>query len=101
MKAAISRVVNLLLYLSFCVQAGTGLFLALRPRGTRVLGWGRHEWGEVHTWVAYLLIALIALHLLLHWRWLVLSATQGHLWRLIFGLSVGLAIIGALLFLPA
>lgn len=101
MKAAISRVLNLLLYLSFCVLTGTGLFLALRPRGTKVWGWGRHEWGNVHTWASYLFIALIALHLLLHWRWLVLSATQGHLWRLILGLSVGLAIIGALLILPA
>ena len=32
-------------------------------------GMGRHAWGEVHFWIAMVLIAAVALHLFLHWGW--------------------------------
>jgi hypothetical protein len=31
----------------------------------------RHEWGQIHLWIAWALIAILALHLLLHWNWIV------------------------------
>ncbi len=35
--------------------------------------WGldRHGWGNVHFWVAVLLLGTLALHIVLHWRWVV------------------------------
>jgi hypothetical protein len=36
----------------------------------------RHEWGDVHFWIAVALIGGIVLHLLLHWNWLKVN-----LWR--------------------
>jgi hypothetical protein len=55
------RVLDLALYMVACMTAGTGLLLAYRlPHGagnaSRVvfLGYGRHEWGDIHTWLAYL-----------------------------------------------
>ena len=30
----------------------------------------RHEWGDVQFWIALSLVALILLHLALHWGWL-------------------------------
>jgi hypothetical protein len=33
-------------------------------------GWGRHDWGDLHFWLAVGLIAIILLHLVLHWSWI-------------------------------
>ncbi len=46
------------------------------PGGWRrpiVLLWGmsRHEWGNVHFWLAIGLLAVLSLHLFLHWKWVV------------------------------
>lgn len=40
--------------------------------------WGltRHEWGEVHYWVAYALLTVLAVHLILHWKW-IFSVVRG------------------------
>ena len=107
MKILLARVLNLLLYLSFCAMVGTGLLMAFRlipgsrgGRGLEVWGWSRHEWGDLHTWISYLFIALVVLHLALHWAWLTKCAASGHLWRLVLGLIVGLSIIAAFLLLP-
>ncbi len=107
MKLTIRRLLNLLLYLSFCVMIGTGLMMAYRlvpgsrgGRGLEVLGWNRHQWGDLHTWVAYLFVILILVHLALNWTWLVKCAAKGRAWRLAAGLLAGAAIIGAFLFLP-
>ncbi len=34
-----------------------------------LLGLGRHDWGDIHFWVALSLVAVLALHLYLHWSW--------------------------------
>ena len=107
MKMLIRRVLNLLLYLSFCIMAGTGLLMAFRlipgsrgGQGLEVLGWNRHEWGDLHTWVSYVFITLVALHLVINWAWLTKVAAKGHLWRIAIGIIVGLSIIAAFLLLP-
>ncbi|MFA7233054.1 MAG: DUF4405 domain-containing protein [Terrimicrobiaceae bacterium] len=107
MKLAIRRVLNLSLYLGFCLMIGTGLLMACRlvpgsrgGQGLEMLGWNRHEWGELHTWTAYFFMALIAAHLVMSWGWLVRCAAQGHAWRLAAGLLAGAAIIAALLVFP-
>jgi hypothetical protein len=33
-------------------------------------GWTRHDWGEIHLWIAGALLAALALHLLLHAKWI-------------------------------
>jgi hypothetical protein len=30
----------------------------------------RHEWGDVHLWIALTLLSLLLLHLALHWGWI-------------------------------
>jgi hypothetical protein len=30
----------------------------------------RHEWGDVHLWIAIALLSLLVLHLALHWGWI-------------------------------
>ena len=100
------RVLDLALYMVACVTAGTGLLLAYRlPHGAgnagRVVffGYGRHEWGDIHTWLAYLGIILVVVHLALNWQWLVKVAASKHIWRLAAGILSGLLIVIAFLFL--
>ena len=35
--------------------------------------WGitKHTWIEIHDWVAIALVAIVVLHIILHWKWLV------------------------------
>jgi hypothetical protein len=35
--------------------------------------WGmtRHQWGEIHFWIAMTFSLLLAFHLVLHWKWIV------------------------------
>ena len=35
------------------------------------MGYGRHDWGDIHFWASMVFIAAIALHVILHWDWLV------------------------------
>lgn len=107
MKLSLRRILNLFLYLIFSVMIGTGLLMAYRlvpgnrgGQGLQVLGWSRHEWGDLHTWVSYVFVVLILAHLALSWAWLVKCAARGRVWRLAAGLLAGAAIIAALLLLP-
>ncbi len=69
-RSVVPRVLNALMWLVFCGMAGVGLLLAFRlPPGSRggarltALGWVRHDWGDVHTWLSYVFLALIAAQL--------------------------------------
>jgi len=99
-RSAVPRVLNALLWMVFCGMAGTGLLLAFRlPPGSRggagltAMGWGRHEWGDVHTWLSYAFLALIAAHLALHWRWFWQVAAKKHAWPLVVGIGTGLLLM--------
>jgi hypothetical protein len=49
---------------------GHGRGAADRPI-TLLWGWTRHDWGQIHYWIAGLLIAILAVHLILHWKWII------------------------------
>jgi hypothetical protein len=101
------KAIDLALYLVACVTAGTGLLLAYRlshgaGKASRVVFfvYGRHEWGDIHTWLAYFAIFLAVVHLALNWQWLVKVAASKHNWRLAAGILSGLLIVIAFLLLP-
>jgi hypothetical protein len=56
-----------------------------------VWGWTRHEWGQVHYWIALSLTAVLAIHLALHWKWIVCTvrgkATTASGYRLTLGVA--------------
>jgi hypothetical protein len=62
---------------------------------TLLWGWSRHQWGALHYWIAVGLLAIVAVHLLLHWKWLVAvirgKPSDASPYRLLAG---GLAAIG-------
>ena len=35
------------------------------------LGWDRHDWGDIHLYLAFALLGLLAVHLILHWSMIV------------------------------
>jgi hypothetical protein len=99
-RSTVPRVLDALLWLVFCGMAGTGLLLAFRlPPGSRggagltAMGWGRHDWGDMHTWLSYTFLALIAAHLALHWRWLWQVAAKKRAWPLVVGFGAGLVLM--------
>jgi hypothetical protein len=67
--------IDIVSFILFVVLVATGLLMAfsLPPgsHGWAVWGLGRHAWGDVHFWVAIAMLATIALHLVMHWRWIV------------------------------
>jgi hypothetical protein len=98
---------NFLLYISFCLAAGTGLVLNYKlPPGSRggkgleMLGAGRHQWGEWHFWICLTFLGLIIIHLFLHRAWLAKVAGGRRLWPVAAGLLLGLGLILAPLALP-
>jgi hypothetical protein len=100
------RVCNLSLYLAFCAAAGSGLVMEYRlprgrsHRGLELLGLDRHEWGTLHFYLSFTTLALVVLHLALHWAWLKKVAAQARLWPLVVGLGLGLLLVLGPLLLP-
>ena len=106
-RTVLPRILNFLLWLSFCAMSGTGLLLAFRlppgsqgGQGLTALGWDRHEWGNVHTWISYFFMAAILLHLALHWRWLWQIAARKRSWPMWVGIGSGLFLMLLLIFQP-
>lgn len=103
------RVINLLLYFCLCLLLGTGALMTWRlppasrgggGRGQTVLGWDRHDWGDLHFWLGLGFVALVALHLALNVQWLKRIAANKRLYRLWLALLLGLLLIAGLLLLP-
>lgn len=65
----------------FLTSSGILLYYLLPPgsgRWAQLWEMDRHEWGELHLWLAVLFFLLMALHLLTHWRF-ILALFKGHI----------------------
>jgi hypothetical protein len=61
------------------LATGYILHFPLPPGSNKELTlWGltRHQWGDVHFWISLGLIAVILLHLCLHWQWVAISVKR-------------------------
>jgi hypothetical protein len=80
-KAQLNFAINALMFLCMAAMAGLGFLMkyVLLPGrestmkyGRRVdlsfLGLDRHDWGAIHLYLGFLLLALLALHIVLHWN---------------------------------
>jgi hypothetical protein len=72
----------------YVLPAGSGHF-------SQVWGMDRHQWGQIHFWIAVVLLSAVAIHLLLHWNWVV-SMVKGRPGGR-SAIRVGLAIVGVLI----
>ncbi|MGD9636224.1 MAG: DUF4405 domain-containing protein [Pirellulales bacterium] len=56
---------------------GRGMGRGAMQRSIELLwGWTRHEWGDIHYWIALGLLVVLSFHLFLHWKWIV-SVVRG------------------------
>jgi hypothetical protein len=80
-KQKLNFVIDALMFLCLMALAGLGFLMkyALLPGrqawakyGRNVdltwLGWDRHDWGEIHLYLAFTLLGLLTIHLILHWQ---------------------------------
>jgi len=82
-KSKINFLIDALMFLCMMAIAGLGFLMKyiLPPGKERVLKYGnvelslfgmdRHEWGAIHLYLAVSLLALLALHIVLHWKMIV------------------------------
>jgi hypothetical protein len=80
-RSRLNFLIDALAFAAFVFLTTTGILMRyLLPPGSGrwalLWGLGRHDWGEVHFWIAVILFGLLTLHLVLHWRW-VLSMVRG------------------------
>jgi hypothetical protein len=76
-KNTLNFIVDVVTLIAILGMTGTGLILkfSLPPgsggRGLALWGLGRHEFGDIHFWIAVALGVLLIVHLVLHWSWVV------------------------------
>ena len=83
-KTRLNFVIDALMFICLMAIAGLGFLLHyILPPGRRVhavygrnvdltwLGWDRHDWGDIHLYLAFALLGLLAVHLILHWSMIV------------------------------
>jgi hypothetical protein len=85
-KSKIYFVVDVIIAAAFALSALSGVILYLVPggyQGGRNPNYGReilfldhHGWSDLHTWTSFVMMAGIAVHLALHWRWIVAMAKK-------------------------
>ncbi len=83
-KSKLNLVIDILLLLLMAANAGIGFIMKFRlisgqekwekygaNPDTSLLGFDRHEWGNVHLILGFILIALLVLHIWLHWNMII------------------------------
>lgn len=75
-KAHLNFVIDAVAFVALVLLASTGLLMHyVLPPGSghfsALWGMDRHEWGQLHFWMAVVLVVCLGLHLTLHWRWVV------------------------------
>jgi hypothetical protein len=98
-RSTLNFIVDCVGFTAFVLLAASGVLMRyVLPPGSghfsTVWGLDRHEWGSVHFWVAVGFLSILALHLFLHWRW-ILTVLRGRP-REGSGARVGLGIVGLL-----
>jgi len=72
--------------------SGTG-WRAAQKAVSLLWGYTCHQWGEFHFWVSVVLVAVLALHVVLHWRWII-SVVRGRRPREGSGARFALGVVG-------
>lgn len=72
-KPAINFLVDTIAFTLFLCLLSTGflIYLIMPPAsGYSVWGMDRHGWGEIHFWIALAFLIMMAIHVILHWKWI-------------------------------
>ena len=94
--------VDLVAFICFVFLTSTGVIMAfLLPPGSgkhsTIWNMDRHQWGDIHFWLAVVFLTILAFHLFMHWKWIWVvwkgRAEGGHRNRILLGFVGLLAII--------
>ena len=108
MNTKIARTVtDIAMFVAMCFITGTGLLIHCRlvpgsrgGHGLSLLGLSRHEWGTYHLWAAYVLLALVLVHMALNFAFIKNVIAAQRTW-IVIGLGlIGAAILSAFLLIP-
>ncbi len=72
-KPAVNFLVDSIAFFLFLCLLSTGflIFLVIPPgSGYSVWGMGRHDWGNIHFWIAISFLIMMTIHVILHWKWI-------------------------------
>ncbi|MBM4295282.1 MAG: DUF4405 domain-containing protein [Deltaproteobacteria bacterium] len=80
-KPRLNFLIDALMFLCLMAMAGLGFLMKYTLPPGRVarakygapveitwLGWDRHDWGDIHLYLAFTLLGLLTLHIILHWK---------------------------------
>lgn len=103
-QPTVNLVIDSAAFAAFLLLTSTGVLLryVLPPgSGRRTVIWSldRHEWGQVHFWISMAFLTCLAVHLVVHRRW-ILSMIRGRP-REGSALRVALGIVGLVAVLAA
>jgi fucose 4-O-acetylase-like acetyltransferase len=75
-KPALNFIIDSVSFFAFVLLITTGVLMRyLLPPGSgrisSIWGLNRHDWGDIHFWIAVVFLSIMALHLVLHWDWVV------------------------------
>lgn len=96
-RTKLNLFIDAVAFSGFVVLTTTGVLMRyMLPPGSghhsTIWSLDRHDWGGIHFWISVVFFSLLALHLVLHWRWILTVATGRP--REGSGLRAGLGIIG-------
>ena len=107
-KSKLITLIDIIAFISFIFVVSTGVLMryVLPPRSGQsieILGMSRHEWGDIHFYITFIFLAILSIHLILHWKF-IRNMFHGRIketsnFRLMLGL-VGLIAVLALALAP-
>ena len=74
-KSNLITLVDIAAFISFIFVVSTGVLMryVLPPRSgqsVEIFGMSRHEWGDIHFYITFVFLAILSIHLILHWRFI-------------------------------
>jgi hypothetical protein len=96
-RTILNFIIDIIAFIGFVTLTTTGVLMRyILPPGSgrysTIWSLDRHEWGDIHFWISVGFFSLLALHLLLHWRWIVSAASRRN--HEASGFRAGLGIVG-------
>ncbi|GJM04755.1 MAG: hypothetical protein DHS20C09_07460 [marine bacterium B5-7] len=96
-RSNLNFIIDTIAFSGFVLLTTTGVLMRyILPPGSgsyaTIWDLDRHEWGDIHFWISVVFFSTLALHLVLHWRWITSVVTGQH--HEASGMRAGLGVVG-------